>query len=353
MDKYTHSRSDYFYENYWVFTCLTTRISNKNDYLVKEIANTSVILRFDGDQIRAFENRCPHRNAQIYSEESGNSYLTCPFHGWGYRPDGTLASIPYNKEMYGFDEIKRSQIRLKEFKLEIIGKFIFLNLQDNPIEIEDQFSNELLDDLRSISNHIDSSYSITNIPAKCNWKLIMEIVMDDLHIPFVHPNTISTKRPFEPPKFIHSESFKFSQIKNISYKTSTALPHVDETWHSMVDPFSAKGSYIDYYFFPNLHFMVPTGGYSFAYCAQFPKEDDSTLIEYLYTTAKRKFKNKIFTVVHSEAIGFGLRTFMEDVAMMENVQKSSKSSPLLGNYGNYENRIQAWRNFFRENDLNI
>ncbi|MBU3633158.1 SRPBCC family protein [Polynucleobacter sp. AP-Feld-500C-C5] len=351
MDEYAESKNNNLFQQYWAFFCLTTRFIKKNDFLVKDIANTSVLLRFDGHSIRAFENRCLHRNAQIYSEKSGNGYLICPFHGWGYRSDGALATIPYNDQMYGFDESKCSNIRLKEFKIEIVGKFIFLNLSDAPLKIEDQFSLELLEDLKSISNNIDSSYSMTTIHAKCNWKLIMEIVMDELHIPFVHPSTISTKKPFDPPTFIEGEDLKFSHIKDLSYKSASLLPHVEETWHHMVEEYPAKGSYLDYYFFPNLHFMVPTGGHSFAYCALFPQEYDLTSIDYFYTTAKRKINNRIFSIVHSEAIGFGLRTFKEDIVMMENVQKSASSAILSGNYGKYEKRISAWRNYFRDNNF--
>jgi len=351
IDGYAGDRGDYYFSNYWVFACLTTEIAKKNDYIKKTIAGKSIIVRNDGETIRAFENRCPHRNAQFFLDDTGNGYLQCPFHGWGFRADGSLAGVPYNKEMYRLEESECQKISLNKFGIEILGKFIFINLSQSPLKIEDQFSSEMLDDLQKISHHIDTCYSTTKIFAKCNWKLIMEIVMDPLHIPFVHPSTISTKMPFTPPPIstFPSQEFEYSSVSELSYKAATPLPHENENWHSMVESYPVKGSYLDYYFFPNLHFMVPTGGFSFAYCAQFPDQSNRTTINYFYTTAKRKIKHRIFQVVHSEAISFGLRTFLEDVAMMENVQKSADLYKLTGSYGGYDLHIKAWRNFFDKN----
>jgi carnitine monooxygenase subunit len=347
-DGYAGDRGDYYFSNYWVFVCLKTEIAKKNDYIKKTIAGKSVIVRNDGENYRAFENKCPHRNAQLVLDDTGNGYLKCPFHGWGFRADGALAGIPYNKEMYGLTEIECQKISLNKISIVTIGKFIFINLSQNPIKIEDQFAPEMLEDLKKISPHIDANYTTTKIFAKCNWKLIMEIVMDPLHIPFVHPSTISTKRPFTPPPLsaFPDQEFEYKNVRELSYKTATPLPHENENWHSMVDDYPVKGNYLDYYFFPNLHFMVPTGGFSFAYCAQFPAKSNRTNINYFYTTAKRKIKHRIFQVVHSEAIGFGLRTFLEDVAMMENVQNSADLSKLSGVFGRYDLHIKAWRNFF-------
>ncbi len=335
-----------------LFFSLTTQISNKYDYIKKSIAGKSIIVRNDGERLRAFENRCPHRNAQLFSEDEGNAYLRCPFHGWGFRSDGSLAGIPYNEEMYGFSKEYCQNISLLEYGLEIIGKFIFINLSHTPLKIEDQFSIFMLEDLKNLSKHIDTNFSTTKIHAKCNWKLIMEIVMDPLHIPFVHPSTISTKRPFVPPSstIIHNKEFNYYRINELSYKTTTSLPHEDENWHPLVESYPSKGTYLEYYFFPNLHFIVPTGGFSFAYCAQFPQEYNLTTINYFYATAKRKVNHRIFPIVNIEAFGFGLRTFLEDVAMMENVQLSANSDLLTGNFGNYEMHIKAWRNFFRDFD---
>jgi phenylpropionate dioxygenase-like ring-hydroxylating dioxygenase large terminal subunit len=177
----------------------------------------------------------------------------------------------------------------------------------------------------------------------------MEIVKDQLHIPFVHPDTISTKRPFVPPEIssFPKNEFSINSIKELSFKYSTPVPHEEEDWHCMVDPYPSHGNYLDYYFFPNLHFMVPSGGYGFAYCSQFPQEANLTAINYLYTTAKRRVLHRVFSVVALEALSFGLRTFLEDVAMMENVQLSANSGPLSGKFGRYDLQIKAWRNFFR------
>jgi phenylpropionate dioxygenase-like ring-hydroxylating dioxygenase large terminal subunit len=39
----------------------------------------------DMGNVVAFDNKCPHRGAKIYTEDSGNQIASCKYHRWAYR----------------------------------------------------------------------------------------------------------------------------------------------------------------------------------------------------------------------------------------------------------------------------
>src|SRR5437867_9283076 len=42
----------------------------------------------------AVEDRCLNRGAPLSDGGIDGGYLTCPYHGWKYAPDGSVARIP-------------------------------------------------------------------------------------------------------------------------------------------------------------------------------------------------------------------------------------------------------------------
>ena len=53
-----------------------------------------VIFRAQNGKPAALEDRCLHRNAKLSDGKVNNGQISCPYHGWKYRGDGTLAEIP-------------------------------------------------------------------------------------------------------------------------------------------------------------------------------------------------------------------------------------------------------------------
>lgn len=60
-----------------------------------EIDGDSVLLVHDGSRVRAFYNVCQHRGRPLKDERAGHcDRIVCPLHGWTYRLDGTLETVP-------------------------------------------------------------------------------------------------------------------------------------------------------------------------------------------------------------------------------------------------------------------
>jgi phenylpropionate dioxygenase-like ring-hydroxylating dioxygenase large terminal subunit len=53
-----------------------------------------VLARFDGSGIRAFVDRCPHRNGRLSDGAMREGALTCPYHGWEFDAEGACQLIP-------------------------------------------------------------------------------------------------------------------------------------------------------------------------------------------------------------------------------------------------------------------
>ena len=62
--------------------------------LARKLAGTPIVLvRMDG-AVRAFVDRCPHRNYPLSDGRLRNGLLECPYHGWGFAADGACALVP-------------------------------------------------------------------------------------------------------------------------------------------------------------------------------------------------------------------------------------------------------------------
>jgi Rieske 2Fe-2S family protein len=167
----------------WLCVGRTADIPEPGDWFAHEIVGDSVIVMrgADGD-VRALYNVCRHRGARLLDEPSGRglSRITCPYHAWSYRLDGTLNVVPKMAE--GF---RREDFGLVPVRVGIYEGFIFLNLdpQAEPLE---QYLRELPDWTRFRMADLRCGRRATYDIA-ANWKLIAENYSECYHCPGVHP----------------------------------------------------------------------------------------------------------------------------------------------------------------------
>lgn len=58
------------------------------------IAGVSVVIWREHGQLRAFRDRCPHRNYPLSEGRVDNNRLVCPYHGWAFDGDGACLDVP-------------------------------------------------------------------------------------------------------------------------------------------------------------------------------------------------------------------------------------------------------------------
>ena len=181
-DVYAHDVERIFMRE-WFYVGQASQIAEAGDYFVFEIAGESVIIVRDEDgAIRALVNVCRHRGSRVCYEKSGNTrWFSCPYHGWTYDLDGSLAAARQMPK-----DFDKSSHRLKHIHCHIFHGLILINFADEPASLDDAHRD--LDalvapfQLECTKVGYRESYRIDG-----NWKLALENYRECYHCAPAHP----------------------------------------------------------------------------------------------------------------------------------------------------------------------
>lgn len=122
----------------WILLGHESELSEKNDYLTRDLAGYSVIIaRGQDGEIRAFYNMCTHRGMKLCRADKGNkASFTCPYHGFNFRNNGELIGVPLQSDIYG-GQLDKSTMSLKNVTIATYKGLIFGTWNDNPEPLED------------------------------------------------------------------------------------------------------------------------------------------------------------------------------------------------------------------------
>src|SRR5947209_6878602 len=83
---------DKVFRRSWVGVGLDDDVRAPGSYLATSAGGVPVlVVRDEHGTLRAFLNACRHRGAPITEDHGTARALQCPYHGWVYRLDGSLA----------------------------------------------------------------------------------------------------------------------------------------------------------------------------------------------------------------------------------------------------------------------
>ena len=87
----------YVFSRSWVFAGPASDVADRGDVKPVDVAGRPLFMvRGRDDEIRVFQNVCPHRGTRLVTEEMRRtSVLTCPYHAWSYGLDGALVARPH------------------------------------------------------------------------------------------------------------------------------------------------------------------------------------------------------------------------------------------------------------------
>lgn len=80
-------------KRYWYIAC-PSRDLGRRPLGTTLLGQPIVLFRRAGGAPAALEDRCAHRNAPLSRGKMVNGTLECPYHGWRYAQDGTVAEVP-------------------------------------------------------------------------------------------------------------------------------------------------------------------------------------------------------------------------------------------------------------------
>ena len=174
----------------WLFAGLLSDLPDAGDYFLYDIGRESiVVLRGEDEVVRAFYNVCQHRGNRIFTNESGSvRQVACPYHGWRYALDGSLAEIP-DRDLF-CPAVTESERSLKPVRLELWAGMVWLNM-DPTAEPLTGFLGTIIDNLAPyhFENMVLAKHQTVALDA--NWKTVRDNFLEQYHVDFIHPQHAS------------------------------------------------------------------------------------------------------------------------------------------------------------------
>ena len=170
----------------WQMACRLEEIPEVGDYYEYVIGDQSIlVVRGEGEAVRAFPNACLHRGTQICAG-AGNAgdELRCPYHGWAWNLDGSILEVP-DADDFAPEWMSREALQLPEVHVGMWGGFVFVNMAQDPEPLLDFLAPVVaglapfeVDKMRLIR------YRTTILP--CNWKVGLSAFNEAYHVEATH-----------------------------------------------------------------------------------------------------------------------------------------------------------------------
>ena len=188
--EFFRAEMEHIHLRHWFFVGRADEVKSPGDYrAVDTVAGPVLLLRGRDGNLRAFANSCRHRGSLLLTGSGNCRAVVCPYHGWGYRLDGSLAGAP---EMEHCAEFRPQEQGLIPIRLETWAGFVFLTLGADTPPLSQYLGN-----LPKVfgSHRLDEMVCTWRIEfdAKCNWKLLLENAMEAYHTGYIHAETVGAQ----------------------------------------------------------------------------------------------------------------------------------------------------------------
>jgi phenylpropionate dioxygenase-like ring-hydroxylating dioxygenase large terminal subunit len=293
-------KKTYFAQNF----CLgsTTFLNVNGDYRTFNNYFIPITVRFL-EEISVFKNVCLHRSSLIDIAESGNSPFDCKYHGWAYSHDGSLKRVPLDSS------INVCGKKLEKIPSNVIDDLIFINSDH---KFENNFKSIFLESGIKKS----SCFYRNSLLHKCNWKLLVENVLEPYHISFVH------KDSFVPLGLTSTSIYSWRSTPLGTYNIVQSRSD-EKKYYSHVD------------IAPNL-FVSDTNGHVVFLSYFIPISVNETILHYELWESPELIRRAKYTrdFVKNESIIFSNKVLMEDKEIVEAAQVGIKHASSVHNLSN-------------------
>ncbi len=171
----------------WQIACHISQIPNAGDYITFELgADSVIVLREGGGGIRALRNVCRHRGTRLL-EGTGHCLgrITCPYHGWTYRYDGTLLATPARESFPGLDLREHS---LDAVRMEVMLGFVWICLGAEAPPPPSSLWAPIIEELAPYRlDELIQTQPLYLEEWDVDWKIAMDNYLESYHVPIGHP----------------------------------------------------------------------------------------------------------------------------------------------------------------------
>ena len=188
----------------WIYVGHDSQVPQPGDYFTTDIARQPVIMLRDKEgSVRVLMNRCAHKGAKLVGAQSGHcegGLLRCPYHGWTYRLDGSIRTIPVKG---GYDGTCLEQTRAGKGVVQVANVvnyrgFVFARLAEHGPGFHEYFGESLssIDNMvdRSPEGRLEVAGGVLRYMHDCNWKMFVENLNDAMHPMVAHESAAGTAK---------------------------------------------------------------------------------------------------------------------------------------------------------------
>jgi vanillate O-demethylase monooxygenase subunit len=179
-----------FPKNAWYVACTPAEIAGKP--LGRTICNEKIAFFRGADgQVAAVEDFCPHRGAQLSLGTVCEGKLVCGYHGLAMGCDGKTVAMP-GQRVQGFPKIKAYPV---------VERHGFVWVWPGDTQLADPAKIHPLE----WADHPDWAYAGGLYHVQCDYRLMVDNLMDLTHETYVHATSIGQKEIDEAPVTTRTE----------------------------------------------------------------------------------------------------------------------------------------------------
>ncbi len=191
------------WRNTWVYVGHDSQVPDPGDFYTTLIGREPLILVRGADgAVRVLPNRCAHKGTRLVSAVQGRcagGVLRCPYHGWTYRLDGTLRTVPLRNgyDASGFEGSEAASGLPPIASVNYRG-FVFARLAREGPDFHEYFGESLssIDNMveRSPEGRLEVAGGVLRYLHDCNWKMFVENLNDAMHPMVAHESSAGTAK---------------------------------------------------------------------------------------------------------------------------------------------------------------
>jgi phenylpropionate dioxygenase-like ring-hydroxylating dioxygenase large terminal subunit len=194
---------DQLWRNAWIYVGHDSQVPAAGDFYSTQLGREPVLMiRGANGEVHVLPNRCAHKGTRLVSAMHGKcagGVLRCPYHGWTYRLDGSLRTVPLKSgyEGTGF-EMTAAAKGLPSITSVNYRGFVFARLAPEGPDFHEYFGESLtsIDNMvdRSPQGRLEVAGGVLRYLHDCNWKMFVENLNDAMHPMVAHESSAGTAK---------------------------------------------------------------------------------------------------------------------------------------------------------------
>lgn len=179
---------DRIWSKNWLHVGHLTDIPRPNNFMKVDRGHESVlVVRGEGDEVRAMYNVCQHRGARLVEEHDFGSTkkFVCPFHKWEYSNTGENIRIE-DRETFRKEALCHS-MNLAPVRVATWRGWVFITFNDDAPPLEEFLGKDFTDLMASYD--FEKVLRVRDVSQiwPCNWKVAHEAFIEGYHVQATHP----------------------------------------------------------------------------------------------------------------------------------------------------------------------